>query len=427
MRIELTQDFQRCIYQSPSGEKFEFDYSGSLEESFDHRTSDFVFVGHDGSYIQDNGITAREFPLELHLFNKRPLEIDRIRFALAERGIGILQHPDKSVGTIYVVVRSVKKSVDPIGDTLKTRFSINFVETIPDLQNSRSRPSDIASVDAQIANFSAAISTNFIAELIEDISEAYSAAVDAIRFVNALIRDTLLTISQIENEINTKFLAIYGEISSLADTLVTMPAQLVAQFKTMISLPGFVVASSKQKLKEYKRLWEGVLGINDDGVSTIASFEPTDANKNQLLIYEVVVATVIGVEAQIAVATDYDNRGQALDAADKLAAEYQLIVDAFAAAQSQYAGTIFMQKYISRIADLAPAISAAIRGIRARAASLAVENYETLAQDEHPIVTAARLYGNVRTETLEKFYRDNEIVGIELFGMRAGREIVWYS
>jgi len=427
MRIELTQDFQRCIYQSPSGEKFEFDYSGSLEESFDHRTSDFVFVGHDGSYIQDNGISAREFPLELHLFNKRPLEIDRIRFALAERGIGILQHPDKSVGTIYVVVRSVKKSVDPIGDTLKTRFSINFVETIPDLQNSRSRPSDISSVDAQIANLSAAISTNFISELIEDISEAYSAAVDAIRFVNDLIRDTLLTISQIENEINTKFLAIYGEISSLADTLVTMPAQLVAQFKTMISLPGFVVKSSKQKLKEYKRLWEGVLGINDDGVSTIASFEPTDANKNQLLIYEVVVATVIGVEAQIAVATDYDNRGQALDAADKLAAEYQLIVDAFAAAQAQYSGTIFMQKYISRIADLAPAISAAIRGIRARAASLAVENYETLAQDEHPIVTVARLYGNVRTETLEKFYRDNEIGGLEMFGMKAGREIVWYS
>ena len=427
MRQELLTDFQRCIYQSPSGEKFEFDYSGSIDESFDHRVSDFVFVGHDGSYIQDNGITAREFPLELHLFNKRPLEIDRIRSALAERGIGILQHPDKSVGTIYVVVRSVKKSIDPIGDTLKTRFSINFVETIPDLQNSKSRPSDIAAVEGAIANFDAAMSANILAQLVEDVSEAYSAAVDAIRFVNDNIRDALLTISQIENEINTKFLAIYGEIASLADTLVAMPAQLVAQFQTMISLPSFVKTSAKQKLKEYKALWENVLGINDDGVSTIANFEPTDANKNQILIYEIVASAVIATEAQIAASADYENRGQAIDAADKLAAEYQLIVNAFAAAQQQFAGTIFMQRYISRIADLAPAISAAIRGIRARAAALAVENYETLANDEHPIVTCARLYGNVRTETLERLYRDNQIGGLEMFGMKAGREIVWYS
>ena len=74
--------FRPCIYETPSGKQLEFAYSTAMEESFQHRTADFTFVGIDGAYIQDNGLTAREFPLELHLTRPTVQQVREYREAL---------------------------------------------------------------------------------------------------------------------------------------------------------------------------------------------------------------------------------------------------------------------------------------------------------------------------------------------------------
>ena len=79
------------------------------------------------------------------------------------------------------------------------------------------------------------------------IADAYSAAVDAVRGLNQLIKDILGPIAQLQNDVYSAFQNIYGEIVALADTIVMMPIQMFSQFKALIELPEQIFKSAKSK------------------------------------------------------------------------------------------------------------------------------------------------------------------------------------
>ncbi len=109
-------------YSSPSGQTVTFDFE-DLTSYFEKKTAGFEFPDADGTYVQDNGVSSRRFPMRCIFWgNDCDLQADGFELMLSERGEGQLSHPLKG-----------KKTVVPFGsvtriDALKTQANQAIVE-----------------------------------------------------------------------------------------------------------------------------------------------------------------------------------------------------------------------------------------------------------------------------------------------------------
>ncbi len=404
-------------YKSPSGVFATFFYE-NVSETFIKKTSAHNFPDADGTFIQDHGVTSRQYPMRVIFWGDRyDLESSIFSSILRERGVGLLTHP------MYGV-----KNVVPFGaitrrDDLKTAanqaiFDVTFWETIPDIFPA-SQVSLSDEVQAALDAYKEATGISY-AEQVEIDTVNQQVVLEDTNL--SLLQRTKLALQGIANTVaavQNQFDAIFDSINNAIDILIDAPLTLAQQTIDLIQSPARAFTSITARLNAYKNLADTVM-FNASNVFDIYSPDDPDSNNNfhtnELYLTGYISGQVVAVlNTQFATSTD------AIAAADLILDQFDNMTqwrDLNYEALGQIDNSATYQ-------TLQAAVSLAVGFLIQISFSLKQEHIIVLDRARTIIDLEAELYGTL-DENLDFLIRTNNLSGSEILELPAGRSILYY-
>lgn len=420
-------------YVSFSGVEFEYKYL-DLSLFIPVKSSVFQSVSGDGAYVQHNGIGGMRFPMLMVLTGgDNDLGSKTALQALTEAGDGTLYHP--TFGQITVGITGEIEQINAyVTAANQTSFVVEFVETTG-LLTSESPPFSSA-LDAYLENAAQSFAdTVSIADKAEEVSLATKVK-DSIGKVKEMTRRVSAGIAVTQSAVDDTF----DSINNAIDTLVKDPLMLARQMQNLIMTPAREIALIKDKLEAYKNLAADIFGANSDPRPNLYDSQP----KNDYAVDSLVVGTLCAGLAQISENNDFEYQKDLVFAADTNADTSEAYIEwadngAESLSYTTAGGTtVVVTNNSGDWGDLNNVISIANTNLLKKVSKNRINKKDrgtTNVRTEIKITTTRRrntmqwcyeFYGSVKPDVLNRFARENDFGGDELFYIEAGRELVYY-
>lgn len=409
-RIKPTweQALREAAYNSPSGERIVFLYE-DVRRVITKKTAAFNFPDANGTLVQDNGNTGRQFPLRL-IFSgdDHHTQADKFDGMVREIGVGILEHP--KYGTFSVV---------PFGnitqrDSLKTAanqsvFETTFWESIPDTYP-LPQVDRAAAVVKAVEEFNVANADEFAKKI--DISTAAKKASLKSRFTVFLgeANTKLRALSEKQQDVRAKFEAVYDSINTTIDTLVGAPLTLASQTAQLIQSPALALSAVRGRLDQYLSI-----------AQTLLTTSAASASNNDFRLDDNLVMNYVAGAVESVVNAQFSTKGEALQAATDILGMLSDVSDwrdtQLTALAEVDTGAPYqkLQEAVALTAGFLVEISFTLKLER----TLIVDRDRTI------IDLAAELYGEVDAR-LDFLIISNALTGSEIIELPRGRKIVYY-
>ncbi len=238
-------DYQTLRFISNSGIDVTASFF-STSESGGHRLGEFSFIGVDGSYYQDISLVGRKFPIKavVHGVDAKA-NLIQWRKALEDRGVGVLYHPDTTVGIVNVVVQSFSFSQNTVVKG-KVEIEIEFLENILNLTTQETP----VVIEQQLNNSIISQSENIIKPLsnffttLEPVQNLITSYIDS-------YEEIFSNFTRKVDSVNTFLLTTLAEIRGSINTLVTAPVTLLNAIASVLRTGSLVANQFPEVLNSY--------------------------------------------------------------------------------------------------------------------------------------------------------------------------------
>lgn len=307
---------RKAAYTSPSGRRFEFEIVRA-DRVFDKLTSAWNFPGVQGTYIQDLGSTDHRYPFRA-IFWGDDHDLEALAFdnALREVGIGRLDHPRD--GRVDVVpFGKIQFNEDLVNAANQTVVEVEFWETTIVLFPSGAADPASTTVASILDTFAASALT--FSQTI-DIETAVARTSLRNRFDTAVgaVRTGLLSVVSEDPTALRKFNTIADSIQGNIDTLILQPLGLAEQLNVLLRVPVEVAGAIGAKVDSYASLVD----------LFISAGNPDDALRetvNDFRNDELFSTGCMSAMMESTVNHEFSTRPEAIEAADKIATEFDVV------------------------------------------------------------------------------------------------------
>lgn len=401
-----------AAYTSPSGFRLSFLFT-DVSRSFERNGAAYNFPDAQGTYIQDLGKSGRRYPMRLFFGGSNcDLEASAFEEALAETGVGRLEHP--MYGAIDVVpMGEVTRRDDLVSGANQSVIEVTFWETIGAVY-----PSDQLDLQggtaAAIAAFNAAQAADFAANI--NLATALQKASFGAKY-NAFINsaaDTLRKVADTQQAVSKQFDGIVKSINRGVDVLVSQPLTLAFQTAIMLQAPARALSALIDRFEAYGNLAESIF--------TSVAGPPLDNNEvrnRDLFATNSVAGSVVSV-----VNNDYKTRAEAFAAAESVLLLWDQVTEwrdsAFEASPNAVDTGETQQALQNAVANAIGYLIAVSFGLR-------FERRIVVDRDRAVIELCAELYGADWETSLDEFINANDFTGDEIIEVPRGRSVVYYS
>ncbi len=405
-------------YVSPSGVSIDFVYEDVKTER-DAHTSAFNFPDAEGTYVQDLGRSGRRFPLRvIFTGHNHDLLANAFDAALGEPGVAVLHHP-----------RYGRHKVVPFGkisreDRLKSQgnqaiFLVTFYETT-DLLYPTKTGSAVADTKAALAAYEAAAPEKFASDMGPEIAGAAvleQTFVQRLTEITQAVRTRMKSVVDRVDEIKRTFEKVATALTGTLDDLIGGPLLIAFQLKQLAFLPARTIASIRDRIDAYANLAQSIFSkpSQESGGSTdrrpVVKFLSDDLAATTMVMG--VVETVLN--------STFETRTEALETADRLLS----LCDELTAWRDENLVTLELIDTGESYQHVTSSCALAAGFLVELSFTLKQERTHELDKPRTPLDAEARLYGTVDVN-LDFLIRTNNLVGLELFEIPAGRVLKYY-
>lgn len=399
---------REAAYTSPSGTRIVFQYE-DVRRDFDKKTSSFNFPDADGTYVQDTGTTGRRYPLRVIFWGADyDTQADGFEAALAERGIGRLDHP--IYGQVQVVpFGTISRRDDLVNAANQCIIEVTFWDTIDVVYPARqSQPS--ADVLLAVEAFNAASAGDFAATVELDTAVQQTGIKGTVQSLLDRVKSATGKIAATQDAVQRQFTAVSDSIEAGIDTLVGDPLALAFQTTILIQAPARARADIAAKLSAYRDLATGILesvGFRDGNEYKTSAVTAQGAVSGSILS---------------AVNNEFATRREALEAADEILSQFDALI-AWRDDQNAAFGVIDTGAGYQALQSAAALVSGYLVET---SFSLATERSIVMTEPRTIIDLAAEIYGAV-DERLDFLINTNSLTGSEILELPRGRVIRYYE
>lgn len=415
---------KEAAYTSPSGTRIAFAFV-ALSREITKRTVGFDFPGIDDSYIQENGYSARRYPMRVY-FSGSNHDVTATAFekALLERGAGQLEHP--MYGTFTVVpFGDITRREDLVDAANQSVIEVTFFTTTGAVYPSAST-SPKSEIRAKLDEYNAKYATQFDderARLKQSVTADANLAA-RVRGVLTKASSTLSKVAAVNTAVLNEFRAIQSDINFGLDVLVGQPLQLAIQLNNLIQTPAKALAAIEERLDGYRSLAASIISSPDSAGALDGS---TIDRVRQKLIgdFQVDQLTVMGaVSGSVAsvVNNTFTSKPQALAAAEAVLEQF---ADAIEWQDTRLAGLDQIDPGDAYQA-LRDAVSLVAGYLIEISSTLVPERRLALDRARTILDVCAEVYGTLDDDKLNFLIASNDLSGDELLELPRGRVIKYY-
>lgn len=397
-------------YRSPSGRTFTA-FFDDLSRSGSKKAAVSEFPQQDVPFVQDLGENAVEFSIALYFSGEDyDLTADDFWQALEEKGPGTLYHPRFGDVSVLPLTRSQSESfVDGLG---RARFEIKFLR-VGDASRFFSFPQSIVTAIATaIRRAASAVAT--VGEALEQLANPvdFGEILSARRFLQEAAGDVQLILAGAirgDSQAASDFRSIFEDIDADPASFVDDPAAFFSSFSAGVQLAAQSAIRSVEKVRLFEQCFSAL-----ESLEPLSDTESAFFQSMLIAVFQgsAISATVGDVdsrdESAEAILTLQDLRGRFFARISALESDFPLAFfdpAAFATAKSVYADSL--------------------QALLSRAFSARVETLVTLAEYATPLNLVYRFYGSL--DRLDEWEKQNKLVGDELFLLKPGREVRFFT
>lgn len=413
---------KEAAYTGPSGTRMVFLY-GDVSVEFDKRTAAFQFAGVDGSYVQDNGLSERRYPLTcLFAGPDHDREASAFEGLLAERGKGRLEHP--LYGTVDVVpFGTITRRDDLVSGGNQTILDVVFWSTIGAVYPS-SQFSPRQEVSLSLDRSKASLAKGF--------SKAMNLATEARRASSKLsIREGLRNvqgamgkIAAATDSVNLAFRDLQSQVNFGLDVLIGQPLLLAQQILNLTTLPARALAGIRSRLDGYADLLQRMIASSQSNPTLDASIIPgivvrasNDFHTAALYAGGAALGSVSSV-----LENAFTSKPEALLAAEAILEQAEALTpwseERFGALEQVDTGEGYQA--------LQETVALAVGFLVEISFTLVPEKAIVLDRPRNLLELSAEIYGSI-DDPLDFLISTNRLTGSEILELPRGRRVVYYA
>lgn len=412
-----------AAYTPPKGLRQAFHYE-DLARDTPLRTTKFDFSGLDGSYIQQKGYGAREYPMRcifsglLHDQLATTFEI-----GLLQRGKGKLEHP--FYGTFEVIpTGTVARRNDLVQSANQSIVEVTFSTTLAGIYPAGLGIPKNELLDS-VAGFNAAAAAQFAnaTSLTSKVQQA--AAKASIRKALGEVRSALKTVSDQTALARRAFDSQFRLVNEGLDVLVGQPLLLARQMIDLVQAPARALAGLRNKLEGYKTLLESLINTSEGQFSISGNTRPSDASakRNEFRVNDLLALGAIGGSIISVAENEFVARPDAQQAALEVNDQFDQAVE-WREEQLGALDEVDTGEGYQGIQDAAANAAAYLVDL---SFNLLPERSFVTDRARTPVDLCAELYGTLADEQLQLLIDTNRFTGSEILEVPKGRTVVWYA
>ena len=395
-----------AAYTTPSGARIQFEFE-DVSQSSTKKTAAFEFASADGTYVQDNGVGSRRFPIRAFFSGADYDQVaQQFMAGLEESGVGVLEHP--VYGAFDVVpFGDLNQRDDLVTAANQAAFEVTFYQTIGQIYPS-SQIDPAAAVQVAVEDQKAAAGTAFAenskpdsVEESELLKNQYSGLLDS-------VKSGLDSVAKTLESVDRQFNDVYDSLNLGIDVLVGEPLTLAFQTSILIESPARASAAMSDKLAAYGALLTQVTGVSL-------------TSDNDLATADLYGSAYVSASCVSAINSDFTTRREAIEAAAALTELFDFLIAWRDQKYSDFSVLDTGEAYYS----LQNAVAIAAGYLVQLSFSLKTEETITLDRDWSMIELCYELYGTVDS-VLDFFITSNNLTNQEIISIPRGRQIVYF-
>ncbi len=425
-----TSRLKDAKYTSAKNVSFEYKYL-DLSSFIPIKSSVFTSVDGDGAYVQHNGVGGMRFPMLMLITGADNDQGAKTALkALTEAGDGTLNHP--VFGAVNVGITGEIEQINAfVTAANQTSFVVEFVETTGIQIDGL--PPFASSLDAYLENAAQSFAdTVSVADKAEEISLA-TKVTDSIGKVKVMTDRVSAGIEETQSAIDDTF----DSINLAIDTLVKDPLMLARQVQYLVMTPAREVALIKDKLEAYKNLALDIFGANSNPKPNLYDSAP----KNDYAVDSLISGALVAGMTQLSQNNDFEYQKDLIFAADSNAETSETYIawadnGAESLSFTTGGGTVTVVTNNSGDwSDLNNTVAIANKNLLQQVNKNRSTSERGAVKTEIKVTTTRRrsmmawcfeFYGSVKPGVLNRFRRENDLGGDELFYIETNRELVYY-
>lgn len=439
---------REAAYTAPDGTRQVFEFV-DVRKMIRKRTTPHEFIDVAGTFVQDQGLKGRQFPLRVYFSGENhDLAANAFESLLMQPGPGTLEHPLYGAHTV-VPFGDISRSDALVTAGNQTIFDITFWETVTDLYPSAD-DATVDLVDAAVNDYDGEQFAASVETANPGDNATFGANMRALKNgASSGLRAAQDGTAALRNRMNR----IDKAIDSTID-LLGAPLTLAAQVKQLVTAPARSLQLARARLDAYQNLAASIVagkgtggsgggtGSSDSGTGVVdpgtgAPGARADASNtfhaNKLFAETIVLSVALTVSGE-----SYRTRQQALDAAFELAELHDTIADwseenysvLFTASagpdtnrpNSSGVGAIDTGESRAVVLDT---VTKTLKYLIATSFTLGVERTRILDEPRTVIDLVAELYGSL--EPLDEFIAANSFTGDQLLELQPGTTVRYYA
>lgn len=428
---EYDERVRKGAYKSPTGTRIEFDCL-SVERSWTARGTAFEFQGVNNAFVQRHGISSRRYPL-VAIFNgpTHDLEAQAFEAALAENGLGTLEHPLYGTVPSVTPLGDVKLFNELVNDVARSFVTVELWTTTgvaypkaglnvenEILTNLALFDVEVAQALAKQANLSTltrkanAVST--FKTFLDNVSDGLQKASDTVSGVRRQITETQALVNR------------------TLDVLIDKPLQLVRQVVGLIRAPAKALSAIADRLAMYQRiardLTSSALSTPAATVGAVAALESqTIRIANDFAIADMFAQAAVSGSVEAALVHQFTTRAEAIQAAASIVELFESV-------------TLWRESQRQTLVDLDPrnidtgesyqALSQMVALSAGRLVEVSFtlfpERFLELNRSRSVLDVASEVYRAVDDDTLDYLINTNNLTGDEILELPQGKRVAYY-
>lgn len=409
-------------YTPPTGIRIPFKFE-DVSREIELRNGKFDFVGIDNSYIQQNGFSAREYPMRI-IFTGR--DHDQLGTAfevgLLKKGQGFLEHPLYGSFPVVPIGKIVRRNdlVKAANETIiEVTFSTSLLLVYP---AAVSFP--LNELEAALGDFSVVAALAFQNAMSLERTVNQSAGKVSVRRGLQKISSSLRQISDRTAATRRRFDDQFRLINDGLDVLIGQPIQLARQLTALARAPAQALTALKARLDGYARLLSDLINSGTAG-EEFGTVTRTDRESaiNSFYISDHIALSALSGSVESVIETTFTSRPEAQRAAIEIQRQLDEIVE-WRDRRITELGVIDIGEGYQAIQEIVAGVTSYLVGL---SFELLPERIMTTKHATTAINLCAELYGELSDERLQFFIDTNELTGDELNEIPKDRAIVWYA
>lgn len=408
-------------YTSPSGVRIKYIFT-DVRRKWTKRGTLFEFSGVNDGYVQPHGFGSRQYPLRC-VFNgpHHDLEAEAFEAAIAEDGIGVLEHPKYGEVRNVVPFGDITRRDDLVFAANQSIVEVTFWTTLVDIYPSGNADPQ-SEIGAALGNFDVEAAQEF--EDTADLSTAAARASTKSTILSTLgeVSDALRSASDATSSVRREFDDTYDAINKGIDVLIGQPVLLARQMINLVRAPARAAAGIQSRLDGYANLLESLISAPYSNPQTgVAQAGLVRRQQNSLVASQVMAMAAVSGSVEAVIVSTFETKPEAIAAAQDVT---QLFDDLIAWREQAYldAGLLDPGGAYQRLLQ-AVALTAGF--LIEVSFSLVPERRITLDRPRTIVDLAAEIYGSV-DDRLDLLIQSNDLSGDEILELPRGKTIAYY-